>query len=218
MHLLRLVAEEKIGDRHRHQHQPDREQHLIERAGAIEPAIERPLERDADERGHDKGDRQRGQKRHAGAVHQQGRDVAAQHRERAVREVDEVHQPQRHREPAAEHEQQHAVSNAVEQDCQHVRLNRIVTPTSILGSLVRASDSWNRCEFDIVELTVDLFRPCARKYSARCREQGDRSTPNRSSLSFGGFIRRRGGPVQKPCPSDRSKVRLSGNPAIFLRS
>ena len=37
MNLLRLVADEVGGDRHRHQHEADREQDLIERACAIEP-------------------------------------------------------------------------------------------------------------------------------------------------------------------------------------
>ena len=47
MNLLRLVADEVGGDRHRHQDEADREQHLIERACAVEPPIKRALEDDA---------------------------------------------------------------------------------------------------------------------------------------------------------------------------
>ena len=90
--FVAAVAEQIIGDRHRHEHQADGEQHLIERAGAIEAAIERALEHDADQRRDDEGERQRRQERHAGAVHQQRGDIAAEHGEGAVGEVDEVHQ------------------------------------------------------------------------------------------------------------------------------
>ena len=122
MDLLRLVAEQIVGGGHRHEHEADGEQHLIERARAIEAAIERALQHDADQRGDEEGERQRREERHAGAVHQQRRDIAAEHGEGAVREVDEVHQPQRHGEAAAQHEQQHAVGDAVEQDGQHERV------------------------------------------------------------------------------------------------
>ena len=47
--LLRLVAEEEVGGRHRHQDEADGEQHLVERACAVEPPVERALENDADE-------------------------------------------------------------------------------------------------------------------------------------------------------------------------
>ena len=57
MNLLRLVADEVSGDRHRHQHEADREQHLIERACAIEAPIERALERDAEDRRDEEGRR-----------------------------------------------------------------------------------------------------------------------------------------------------------------
>src|SRR5438477_436103 len=63
--------------------------------------------------------RQRRQKGHAGAVHQQGGDITAEHCEGAMREVDEVHQPERHGEAGAQHEQQHAIGDAVEQQRQH---------------------------------------------------------------------------------------------------
>ncbi len=119
MNLLRLIADEVGGDRHRHQHETDGEQDLIERACAIEPPIERTLERNAENGRNDEGRRQRGQERNAGAVHHERRHVAADHREGAVGEVDEIHQPQRHRQPAREHEQQHPVGHAVEQDGQH---------------------------------------------------------------------------------------------------
>ena len=119
LNLLRLVAEEIIGDRHRHQDEADGEQHLIERACAVEPPIERALERDAEDRRNEKGRGQGREEGHAGAVHHQRRHVAADHREGAVGEVDEIHQPQRHRQSARQHEQQHAVGHAVEQDGQH---------------------------------------------------------------------------------------------------
>ena len=81
--------------------------------------VQRALEHRAEQRGADEGQRQAGQERHAGAVHQQHRDVAARHRERAVRQVDEVHQPQRHRQADGQDEQQHAVGDAVEEHGQH---------------------------------------------------------------------------------------------------
>ena len=81
--------------------------------------VQRALEQRAEQRGADEGERQAGEEGHAGAVHQQHRDVAAGHREGAVREVDEVHQPQRHRQADGEHEQQHAVGDAVEEQGQH---------------------------------------------------------------------------------------------------
>ena len=62
---LRLVAEQEVRDRHRHQHEADREQHLIERARAVKPAIERPLQGDADRRRDDESERQREEERNA---------------------------------------------------------------------------------------------------------------------------------------------------------
>ena len=90
--------------------------------------------RDAEQSRHDKGDRKRRQEGNARAVHQQRRDIAANHREGSMREVDEIHQPQRYGEPAAEHEQQHAIGDAIEQDRQHVSLDgtRRAAPVSLL--------------------------------------------------------------------------------------
>ena len=119
INLLRFVAEQVIRDRHRHQHKSDGEQHLIERACAIEPPIERALERDAEDCRNEEGRRQGREERNAGAVHHQRRHVAADHREGAVGEVDEIHQPERHRQSCCKHKQQHAVRHAVEQDRQH---------------------------------------------------------------------------------------------------
>ena len=120
MDLLRLIGEEIVEGGDRHQHQADRQQHLVERARAIEPAVKQPLDDKSGERRDDEGERQRRQERDSGAVHQQRRDIAAAHGELAMGEVDEVNRPERHRQPAGEQEQQHAVSDAVEQDGQHV--------------------------------------------------------------------------------------------------
>ena len=70
MDLLRLVADEVGGDRHRHQNEADGEQHLIERTSAVEPPIERALERHAEDRWNDEGRGERQKKRRAGAVHE----------------------------------------------------------------------------------------------------------------------------------------------------
>ena len=118
--LLRLVGEEIVEGWDRHQHQADRQQHLVERARAVEPAVKQPLDDDSGERRDDEGERQRRKEGNSGAVHQQRRDIAAAHGEHAMSEVDEVHQPERHRQPAGQQEQQHAVGDAVEQDGQHL--------------------------------------------------------------------------------------------------
>ena len=93
---------EVVDRRHRHEHQADREQHLVEvRLRPYMRPVERALEHAApSSAGADEGQRQAGEERHAAAVHQEHRDVAAGHGEGAVREVDEVHQAQRHRQPA----------------------------------------------------------------------------------------------------------------------
>ena len=112
---IALRAHDVIDGRDRHEDEPDRKQHLVEMASRVEMAIEQPLQRRADHGGGDERQRQAGEERPAHPVHQQGADVAARHRERAVGEVDEVHQPERDREPAGQHEQEHAVGNAIEQ-------------------------------------------------------------------------------------------------------
>ena len=81
--------------------------------------VERALQHQPERRRREERQRQAGQERHARAVHQEHRHVAAGHGEGAVREVDEIHQAQRHGEPAGQHEQQHAVGDAVEEDGRH---------------------------------------------------------------------------------------------------
>ena len=130
---LRLVAEQEIGDRHGHQHEADGEQDLVERACAIEPAIEGALEDDAENRGDEKRDRQGDEERRAEARHHQRRDIAADHGEGAVGEVDEIHQPQRHRKPARQHEQQHPIGDAVEQNGQHAPFPARAASLSLLA-------------------------------------------------------------------------------------
>jgi hypothetical protein len=109
-------AHDVIDPRHRHEDQADGEQHLIEMALGIDMDIKRALEHGAERGAEQEGERQPEEKRHAQAVHQHDRDVAARHRESAVREVDEIHQAERDRQPAGEDEQQHPVGNAVEQN------------------------------------------------------------------------------------------------------
>ena len=57
-HLDRLLAgaEDVGGGRRGDEHQADREQHLVELAGLVEPAKQRPLEEDADDGRTEKGD------------------------------------------------------------------------------------------------------------------------------------------------------------------
>ncbi len=110
-----------VDRRYRHEHQADREQHLVEMALAVDVNVKRALEQKSEQRRGEKGDRQAEQKRNAEAVHGDEGDVAAGHGEGAVREIDEVHQPERDGEPAGEHEQEHAVGDAIEQNGQHGR-------------------------------------------------------------------------------------------------
>ena len=49
--------------------QADGEEHLVELAGAVEPAEERALEDDADQRRREEGDRQRGEEGQAELAH-----------------------------------------------------------------------------------------------------------------------------------------------------
>ena len=66
-HLHRLLdGAEDIGrDRDRHEGKPDGEQHLVEIARPIEPAIQHALEHDADDRGGEERERQGGEERPA---------------------------------------------------------------------------------------------------------------------------------------------------------
>src|SRR5262245_7038532 len=116
-----LRAHHAVDGGDRHEDEPDREQHLLELALAIDVGVERALEQCADQRGGHESDGETGEERHAGLVDQDEGDVAARHGEGAMGEVDEVHQPERDGKPAGQHEQQHAVGDAVEQNCQHGR-------------------------------------------------------------------------------------------------
>ena len=111
-------AEDVGGDGDGNESEADGEQHLVEIAGAVKPAVEHAFERDADHRRGQESHRQRRQERPVEVVHQRDGDVAAEHGEGAVRQVDEIHQPERHRQPDRQHEQQHAVGDAVEQDTE----------------------------------------------------------------------------------------------------
>ena len=83
--LDRLLAgaEDIGGGRRRDEDQADREQHLVELAGPVEPAKQRPLEDDADDGRTEKGDGQRQQEGKAELAHDGDGDVAAEHAERA---------------------------------------------------------------------------------------------------------------------------------------
>ena len=84
---------------------------------------------DPDRGRQQKAQRQGRKERHAGAIDQDDRDIAARHREGAVRQIDEIHQAERHGKSARQHEQQHAVSYTVEQNGQHarVRISRVIS-------------------------------------------------------------------------------------------
>ena len=94
--LLRFIAEQVIRDRHRHQHKTDGEQDLIERARSVKPPIERALQRDAEDRRNEEGQRQGREEGRAGAVHHQSRHVAADHREGPGARLMFLDQPQGH--------------------------------------------------------------------------------------------------------------------------
>jgi hypothetical protein len=122
--------------RYRDEGEPDGEQHLVEFARAIEPPVEHPLERHADDRGREERDRQRGEERPPELVHQRHRDVAADHGERTVGQVDEVHHPERDGQSHREEEQQHAVGESVEQDADERCDHRNVTADRLRLGLV----------------------------------------------------------------------------------
>ena len=116
--LDRLLAgaEEPGGGRGGDEDEADGEEHLVELAGAVEPAEEGALEGDAYPRRGEEGERQRGEEGQAERPHGEDGDVAAEHGEGAVREVDEAHQPERHRQPHRQDEEQHPEGEAVEED------------------------------------------------------------------------------------------------------
>jgi hypothetical protein len=115
--LLRALGVVHHG--HRHEHESDGEQHLVQVAPRVDVDVEGPLQHQAERRGGEEGQRQRGEERHAHAVHQRHGDVAARHGEGPVGEVHQVHQPERDGEAAGQDEQHHAVGDAVEQHGQH---------------------------------------------------------------------------------------------------
>jgi len=82
--------------RHRHENQPDRQQHLVELVAAIKPAVEKSLDHDAAERRQDGCSDERQAERHAVPVDEASHDIAAQHRKDAVCEIDKAHHPHRH--------------------------------------------------------------------------------------------------------------------------
>ena len=58
-------AEHVVGGGHRHEHEADREEHLVEMRPGVHPAIERRLENRTEQRGEGERERQRDEKRHA---------------------------------------------------------------------------------------------------------------------------------------------------------
>src|SRR5262249_16153160 len=109
------------GYRYRPERDSDGEQHLIEVARPIEPAIENAPERKPCRCRGDESYRQRCKKRPAKIVDQRRGQVAAEHGEGTMRKIDEIHQPERHGQANRQHEKQHAVSNAIEQDAEDGR-------------------------------------------------------------------------------------------------
>ena len=142
--LLRSHGVVDGGDRH--EDQADGEQHLVEMAARIELLVERPLEHEPDDGRHGKGQGKRQEERHAIAVHQNGRHVAAGHGEGAMRQVDEVHQSERHGKPAGQHEQQHAIGNAVKEDGQHRSL-QASSGSAVDGRRFRQDDQLDLAAF-----------------------------------------------------------------------
>ena len=115
-HALRQRPPDEFRRGGRHEDQADREQHLFQLAGIVEPRIEHPLQYDAGERHDDAGDDQRRRERHAVAVHHRHGDIAAGHGEHAMREVGEAHQAHRHRQADRDDVENHRIRCSVEQD------------------------------------------------------------------------------------------------------
>ena len=155
------------------EHDADRQQHLVERARPVEPAVEQHFEHRA---GQCRGCECRSQRRQEAdtpAVHRHARRIAADHRKTAVRQVDEVHQPERDRQADRDQEKQHAVGHAVEQDRGHAA-------------------TWRRCRLwpdrrpcRSGRTRHSPARPspapsCGCRPSGRCRGSADRSRPDRA--------------------------------------
>jgi hypothetical protein len=126
---LLLIAEEEMSRTDRHQHQANREQHLVQMGGPVQAPIQHPLENHSHQAYRDHHHRQRRQEGHAGMVQQRHAQIPPEHRKGAVREVHESHQPQCHRQSDADQEQQHPRRNAIEEHghgCQPL----LLTPLS----------------------------------------------------------------------------------------
>jgi len=121
LHELLRGSHDVVGRRHRHEHQPDGEQYLVEMTPGVDMDVKRALQQAAEQRRRQEGEGQPERKGNAEAVDQDHGAIAAHHGERAVSEIDEVHQAERDGQAARQHEQQHAVGNSVEQDGQHDR-------------------------------------------------------------------------------------------------
>ena len=80
---------------------------------AVEPAYRDHLEYHADDqRG---GDRQNGAEHEAvGPRRKRGREISAEHIERAVRQIDQIHDAEDQRQAGRQEEQQHAELDAVQ--------------------------------------------------------------------------------------------------------
>ncbi len=182
-------AHDVIDPGHRHEDEADGEQHLIEMALGIDMDIERALEHGPERGPEQESERQAEQERHAQAVHQHDRDVAARHREGAVGEVDEIHQAERDRQPAGEHEEQHPVGNAVEQN-GHAR------PSARAGAGLNTA-GLPRAPPDISRLPrYSAFSPARRYPGLRRSAVGGQRRPRASAKSTTRLRR-------APCAGDR---------------
>jgi hypothetical protein len=117
--MRRLSTEARIwvfGSRHRHEREPDGEQHLIEFVAAIQSPIQQAFQHDAAECNDHDGDCEGKRKRHGIAHHQRGHDVAAGGGEDAMRQVGDAHQPHCHRQSDRNEVQHHREGQAVEGD------------------------------------------------------------------------------------------------------
>src|SRR5215510_10141053 len=180
--VLLLRPHDVIDRRHRHEHEADGEQHLVEMRLGIDVNVEGALEQRPNGGRYHEGQRQRGKERNAIAVDQDERDIAARHGERAVGEIDEIHQAERDGKPTGQHEQQHAVGDSIEQNGQH---EMTAVPTALRapapgpdgpgagppaksggegvsrlllgGSLDRVLDGIEGREFDVVQFPADLL-------------------------------------------------------------
>jgi len=129
--------------RRRHEHQADRQKHLIEFTGLVEPAIQEPFERHADDRDNERGQHQRGEKRDAGLQHQCDENVAAEHGEGAMGQIGETHQPHGDRQADGDDEQQHGIGHPVEQDRYRGLESLFHSNTSRISGIFIRPDAWN---------------------------------------------------------------------------